>query len=139
MKFALVIPLIRHAAMLIASVVLGIALAVGPAIADPSGRYEAYRDGVYLPYVNAPGPRDNLVAVPRLRISFGGRGYGDLKSATADAVVSALSPIRERALELLADPAELDRILADSADRADAIARETLARVYERVGFLPRR
>jgi tryptophanyl-tRNA synthetase len=90
--------------------------------------------------VNKPGVSNLLTllsvlggdAIPELETEFGGRGYGDLKSATADAVVSALAPIRERALELLADPAEL-------ADRADAIARETLARVYERVGFLPRR
>ena len=54
-------------------------------------------------------------------------------------MVAAFAPIRARALELLADPAELDRMLGDNADRADAIARETLARVYERVGFLPRR
>ncbi|CAN5349736.1 tryptophan--tRNA ligase [soil metagenome] len=69
---------------------------------------------------------------------FAGRGYGDLKSATADAVVAAFEPVRNRALELLADPAELDRVLAGNADRAEAIARETLARVYDRVGFLPR-
>jgi tryptophanyl-tRNA synthetase len=77
--------------------------------------------------------------IPQLETEFGGRGYGDLKSATADAVVTAFAPVRERALELLADPAELDRILADNADRAEAIAQDTLARVYERVGFLPRR
>jgi tryptophanyl-tRNA synthetase len=97
--------------------------------------------------VNKPGVSNLLTllsvlggdAIPELETEFGGRGYGDLKSATADAVVSALAPIRERALELLADPAELDRMLGDAADRAEAIARETLARVYERVGFLPRR
>ena len=53
-------------------------------------------------------------------------------------VVSAFEPIRARALELLADPAELDRILGGNADRAAAIADATLARVYDRVGFLPR-
>jgi tryptophanyl-tRNA synthetase len=77
--------------------------------------------------------------IPELEREFAGRGYGDLKSATADAVVASFGPVRERTLELLADPAELDRILGDAADRADAIARETLARVYEQVGFLPRR
>jgi tryptophanyl-tRNA synthetase len=70
--------------------------------------------------------------------SFAGRGYGDLKSETADAVVAEFGPVRERALELLADPAELDRVLAGNADRANAIAEATLAKAYDRVGFLPR-
>ncbi len=77
--------------------------------------------------------------IPALVDSFAGSGYGDLKSETADAVVAAFAPVRERALELLADPAELDRLLAGNAERAEAIASATLAKVYDRVGFLPRR
>ena len=77
-------------------------------------------------------------AVPALEERFAGRGYGDLKGEVADAVVAVFAPIRERALELLADPAELDRLLASAADRAEAIAQPMLATVYERVGFLPR-
>jgi tryptophanyl-tRNA synthetase len=78
-------------------------------------------------------------SIPSLVDSFAGRGYGDLKSETADAVVAAFAPVRERALELLADPAELDRLLAGNAERAEAIASATLAKVYDRIGFLPRR
>ncbi|WP_436493816.1 tryptophan--tRNA ligase [Actinokineospora sp. HUAS TT18] len=44
--------------------------------------------------------------------------YGAVKAATADAVVEVLRPVRERALELLADPAELDRIRKEGAHRA---------------------
>ena len=77
-------------------------------------------------------------SIPSLESEFAGRGYGDLKSATADAVVAAFGPVRDKALELLADPAELDRVLAGNADRAEAIAQATLARVYDRVGFLRR-
>jgi tryptophanyl-tRNA synthetase len=77
--------------------------------------------------------------VPALVDSFAGRGYGDLKSETADAVVAAFAPVRERTLELLDDPAELDRLLSGNAERAEAIAAATLARVYDRLGFLPRR
>ena len=55
----------------------------------------------------------------------------------ADAVVAEFAPVRERALELLADPAELDRVLAVNAERANEIAEATLARVYDRLGFLP--
>jgi tryptophanyl-tRNA synthetase len=77
-------------------------------------------------------------SIESLETEFAGRGYGDLKSQTADAVVAAFAPVRERALELLADPAELDRVLTGNAERADALASQTLARIYERVGFLPR-
>jgi tryptophanyl-tRNA synthetase len=76
--------------------------------------------------------------IPALEAEFAGRGYGDLKSAVADAVVAEFEPIRARALELLADPAELDRMLAVNAARANEIAEATLARVYDAVGFLPR-
>ena len=73
-----------------------------------------------------------------LEASFEGKGYGDLKSTVADAVVATFGPIRERALELLADPAELDRILAANADRAIAIAEPKLQQVYDRIGLLRR-
>jgi tryptophanyl-tRNA synthetase len=77
--------------------------------------------------------------IPELEASFAGAGYGDLKGAVADAVVAELEPVRARTLELLDDPAELDRLLAVGADRAEAIANETLATVYDRIGFVPRR
>ncbi len=67
-----------------------------------------------------------------------GMGYGDLKKDLAEVVVGVVEPFRARALELLDDPAELDRILADGADRIRPIAADTLARVYDRVGILAR-
>jgi tryptophanyl-tRNA synthetase len=77
-------------------------------------------------------------SIADLEVQFEGRGYGDLKSEVAEVVAGTFGPIRERALELLADPAELDRILGSGADRAEAIAQPKLAEVYERVGFLRR-
>ena len=77
-------------------------------------------------------------SIPALESEFAGKGYGDLKGAVADAVVAEFEPIRARALELLADPAELDRMLAINAARATEIAEATLRRVYDAVGFLPR-
>ena len=74
-----------------------------------------------------------------LEAEYEGRGYGDLKKDVADAVTSTFSPIRARALELLDDPAELDRILSASAARANEIAEHTLATVYDRIGLIPRR
>ncbi|MCU1526022.1 MAG: trpS [Microbacteriaceae bacterium] len=77
--------------------------------------------------------------IPTLEAQYEGRGYGDFKKELADVVVDTFAPIRKRALELLTDPAELDRLLAANADRAAEIADATLARVYDRIGFLPRR
>jgi tryptophanyl-tRNA synthetase len=68
---------------------------------------------------------------------FAGLGYGALKVATAEAVVAFAEPFAVRTQELLADPAELDRILALGAERARAVAGPTLERAYARVGFLP--
>ena len=76
-------------------------------------------------------PVDALVA------GYEGRGYGDLKSETAEAVIDYVTPIKTRVDELLADPAELQAILATGAERAREVAGSTLARVYERLGFLP--
>jgi tryptophanyl-tRNA synthetase len=76
--------------------------------------------------------------IAELEDRFAGRGYGDFKGEVAEVVTSTFAPIRERALELLDDPAELDRILAGNAERAAAIADATLARAYDAVGFLPR-
>ncbi|WP_419817121.1 tryptophan--tRNA ligase [Glaciibacter flavus] len=78
-------------------------------------------------------------AVPTLEEQYAGRGYGDLKKDLADVVVGTLGPVRDRALELLEDPAELDRLLDIGAEKATAVAERTLATVYDRVGFIRRR
>jgi tryptophanyl-tRNA synthetase len=66
-----------------------------------------------------------------------GKGYGDLKSTVSDAVLAVIEPIRERANELLSDETELDRLLAIGAERANARAQQTLADVYDKIGFIP--
>ena len=78
-------------------------------------------------------------AIEALEDQYSGRGYGDFKKDVSEVVVESFAPIRERTLELLADPAELDRLLGANADRANEVASATLAKVYDRVGFLPRR
>jgi tryptophanyl-tRNA synthetase len=66
----------------------------------------------------------------------GAAGYGALKVAVADAVAAFAGPFAARTHELLADPAELDRILARGAERANAVAGESARLAYDRVGFL---
>jgi tryptophanyl-tRNA synthetase len=61
-------------------------------------------------------------------------GYGDLKLATAEAVVEMLAPVRERYLQLRADEPALEAALAAGAERARAIAAQTLTDVRERMG-----
>jgi tryptophanyl-tRNA synthetase len=66
-----------------------------------------------------------------------GSGYGALKAAVAEAVIAFVAPIRARSLELAADPAELERILADGAARAREVAAPTLERARLAMGLLP--
>lgn len=72
-----------------------------------------------------------------LEVDFAGQGYGDLKRAVAAAVEAELEPVQHRYAALLADPSHLAEVLADGANRARSVARETLARAYDAVGFLP--
>jgi tryptophanyl-tRNA synthetase len=75
-------------------------------------------------------PVEDLVA------EHDGNGYGGFKAAVAEAVVERLRPIRERYEELAADPGEVERLLAEGADRARAIAAPTLDRAREAMGLL---
>ena len=73
-----------------------------------------------------------------LEETFEGKGYGDLKAEVADALVEFVTPVQKKVKDYLSDQAELDRILAAGAERAREIAGNTLAQVYDRVGFLAR-
>ena len=64
-----------------------------------------------------------------------GKGYGDLKKDLAEVVVDGLAPVRDRAKELLADPAELDRLLESGARRAQQTAKPTLENAQARLGL----
>ncbi len=75
-------------------------------------------------------------SVADLEQAYDGKGYGDLKKDLADVVVEFVTPFRDRTLELLDDGPRLDAILRDGAEKAGAVARRTLADVYERVGFV---
>ena len=75
-------------------------------------------------------PIDSLVA------SYEGKGYGALKVDTADALEAFTTPLRARYDELMNDRGQLERILADGAQRAREIAAPLVKDVYEKVGFL---
>ena len=68
---------------------------------------------------------------------YAGSGFGAFKPALAELTVETLRPIRERYLELLAHPAEIDAILARGAERAAVLAAPTLEATYAALG-LPR-
>ena len=76
-------------------------------------------------------------SIGELEQSYAGKGYGEFKTDLAEVVVGFIRPFRERTLALLDDRETLDAILASGADRARSVASETLAKVYERIGFVP--
>ena len=69
----------------------------------------------------------------------GGAQFSAFKPALADLAVSSLAPIAAEMRRLSADPGHIDAVLADGAERAEAIAQETLDAVKDIVGFVRRK
>ncbi|WP_417309122.1 tryptophan--tRNA ligase [Devosia sp.] len=67
---------------------------------------------------------------------YGGQGWGKFKPALAELAVSVLSPVATEMRRLVDDRGEMDRILADGADRARAIAQPVMEDVRRIVGFV---
>ena len=87
---------------------------------------------------------DNLVGIyaalsgdtkDRVLQSFAGKGFGDFKPALAELLIAHLAPVSEAMRRMMADPAEIDRILAAGADRARALATPVLEETRRIVGF----
>ncbi|MFE6055748.1 tryptophan--tRNA ligase [Kitasatospora sp. NPDC056446] len=76
-------------------------------------------------------------SVDQLVEHFEGKMYGALKTELAELFTDWVTPFQERTRSFLDDPAELDRVLADGAEKARAVASRTLETVYDRIGFLP--
>ncbi|MDH6452382.1 tryptophanyl-tRNA synthetase [Streptomyces sp. SAI-126] len=76
-------------------------------------------------------------SVADLEQQYEGKLYGALKTDLAEVVVDFVTPFRERTQQYLDDPETLDSILAKGAEKARAVAAETLSQTYEKVGFLP--
>ncbi|MGW0585916.1 tryptophan--tRNA ligase, partial [Streptomyces sp. NPDC002920] len=76
-------------------------------------------------------------SVPELEQAYEGKLYGALKTDLAEVVVDFVTPFRDRTQQYLDDPETLDSILAKGAEKARAVAAETLSQAYQQVGFLP--
>ncbi len=77
-------------------------------------------------------------SVKDLEPEYTDKMYGHLKGDVADAVVALLEPIQTRYAEIRADRAYLDDVMRQGAEKASARAAETLAKVYNAVGFIPK-
>jgi tryptophanyl-tRNA synthetase len=77
------------------------------------------------------------IAPEQVEQEFDGSGYGGFKQAVAGAVVEHLAPVRERYHELRGDEQRLERILAEGAEKARAIASDTLEDVRRAMGVGP--
>ena len=66
---------------------------------------------------------------------FAGKGYGDFKTAVAEAVISELKPVQDRYFEIINDKAYLEKCAAEGAMKASYIANKTLNKTMKKVGF----
>lgn len=76
------------------------------------------------------------MTVKEIENKFEGLGYGDFKSAVADAVAEYVGPIRERFYEISSNKKELQEILRHGAEEAYVTANKTLRKVFKKVGFV---
>lgn len=88
---------------------------------------------------------DNLVGIyaalsgvtkEQVLAEYGGKGFGTFKPALADLTVAKISPIGDEMRRLMADPAEIDKVLKRGADKARSIAGPVLAETKKLVGFI---
>ncbi|MFB9366073.1 tryptophan--tRNA ligase [Kitasatospora sp. NPDC001664] len=76
-------------------------------------------------------------SIEQLVAHFEGKMYGALKTELAELFADWVTPFQARTRTYLDDPAELDRVLGLGAEKAREVASQTLATVYDRMGFLP--
>lgn len=65
----------------------------------------------------------------------GGKGYGDFKKRLLQGITDYFAPFREKRVELVANPEYVNKVLAEGAEKARAVARKTLGRVRQAVGL----
>ena len=74
-------------------------------------------------------------SVDQVLAEFAGKGFGVFKPALGERIVETLRPITDRLQQFRHDPAELDRLMAQGAERAAALAEPTLAATYRALGL----
>jgi len=98
--------------------------------------------------LEARAEADNLVGIyaalagkPKAQVlsEFGGAQFSGFKANLVDLAVAKLSPIAAEMKRLTADEAYIEQVLVDGADRARAIASETMDAVRDIVGFIRRK
>lgn len=77
-------------------------------------------------------------SIPMLEEHFTDKMYGHLKIETAQAVIEKIKPVQERYQQLMNDKGYLEGVMKKNALRAKEHAGKTLARTYEKIGFIPR-
>ncbi|MEA3037279.1 MAG: tryptophanyl-tRNA synthetase [Sphingomonadales bacterium] len=112
-----------------------IARKVGRAVTDSLGQATLSDDQPGLKNLLTILAALDGVSVEETARPFAGGGYGAIKKALTERLVATLGPIRARIHELMADPAELERTLAPSRERARAAADATLEAVKASMGF----
>ena len=110
----------------------------GPEALDETGavpvearlaRPEAYNLlGIYTALADKP--------LGEVMTEFAGTQFSQFKAALTDLAVATLGPMGREMKRLTADPADVDAVLRDGAERARAIAEPILREVYDRIGFL---
>lgn len=71
-----------------------------------------------------------------IEAEFDGKGYGEFKSAVAEAVAETVRPIQERYAELIASKDYLEQVYRCGAEIANRVAVKTVSKVYRKVGFI---
>lgn len=75
-------------------------------------------------------------SMEQIEQEFAGKGYGDFKTATAEAIIKKLQPLQERYNELLANPEKLKEIYEKGAQKASEKTNRLLKEVYQKVGLV---
>jgi tryptophanyl-tRNA synthetase len=84
--------------------------------------------GIYAALVDKD--KDAVIA------DFAGKQFSEFKNALTEIAVAKLGPVGAEMQRLMKDPAHVDAILHNGAERARALAAPILAEVYKTVGFL---
>jgi tryptophanyl-tRNA synthetase len=78
---------------------------------------------------------DDDIAAMEEEFRIGGVGYGEFKKRLFECLWEYFAPFRRRRAELESDPGHIDKVLAEGAERARAVAEQTMKRVREAVGI----